>query len=116
MPPRPRRARLALLSGLASPVLAAGFGTLLAHRARLQLAHAIDEGIVPVATELAVRGTAEGPGAVAGPAPEVHPPADAFPPGVAAGGRIPARTALPGNTPPPPNPARAAHGGGAGTP
>src|SRR5947208_10684234 len=106
--PRTLRARLALLFGFTSTVLAAGFGTLLVHQARLQLAHAIDEGIVPVATELAVRVTAEGPGVIAGPAPELHPPSDAFAQVVDAGGRILATSTFPGNTHPLLNPADAA--------
>ena len=106
--PRTLRARLALLFGLTSTLLAAGFGTLLVHQARLQLAHAIDEGILPVATELAVRVEAEGPGVIAGPAAELHPPSDAFAQVVDAEGRILATSVFRGNTRPLLNPAGAA--------
>src|ERR1700752_3550365 len=95
--PHTLRARLALLFGLTSTVLAAGFGTLLVHQARLQLAHAIDEGIVPVATELAVRVTADGPGVIAGSVPELRPPSDAFAQVLDAGGRILATSTFVGN-------------------
>jgi signal transduction histidine kinase len=106
--PRTLRARLALLFGLTSTVLAAGFGALVVHQARLQLAHAIDEGIVPVATELAVRVTAEGPAVIAGPAPELSPPSDAIAQVVGPDGRILATSTFPGNTHPLLNPADAA--------
>jgi signal transduction histidine kinase len=105
--PRTLRARLALLFGFTSTILAAGFGTLLVHQARLQLAHAIDEGIVPVATELAVRVAAEGPGVIAGPAPELRPPSDAIAQVVDEGGRILASSTFLGNTRPLLNPADA---------
>jgi two-component system OmpR family sensor kinase len=105
--PRTLRARLALLFGFTSTILAAGFGTLLVHQARLQLAHAIDEGIVPVATELAVRVAAEGPGVIAGPAPELRPPSDAIAQVVDEGGRILASSTFPANTRPLLNPADA---------
>src|SRR2546423_6216106 len=106
--PRTLRARLALLFGFTSTVLAAGFGTLLVHQARLQLAHAIDEGIVPVATELAVRVAAEGPGVIAGPAPELRPPSDAIAQVVDGSGRILASSTFLGNTRPLLKPADAA--------
>jgi signal transduction histidine kinase len=106
--PRTLRARLALLFGLTSTVLAAGFGALVVHQARLQLAHAIDEGIVPVATELAVRVTADGPGVIAGPAPELSPPSDAIAQVVDPGGRVLATSTFPGSTHPLLNPADAA--------
>ena len=76
--PRTLRVRLALLFGLTTTVVAAVFGALVLHKARLQLAHGIDEGLVPVASELAGRVGREGPGVIAGLAPELHPPSDAF--------------------------------------
>jgi signal transduction histidine kinase len=76
--PRTLRVRLALVFGLVTTVVAVGFSTLLVHQARLQLTQAIDEGLVPVATELAVRVGREGPGAITGSVPELHPPSDAI--------------------------------------
>ena len=78
--PRPRtlRVRLALLFGLTTTVAAAAFGVILLHQARRQLAHAIDEGLVPVVTELTPRVAAAGPGVISGPVPELHPPSDAI--------------------------------------
>jgi len=112
--PRTLRARLALLFGLTSTVLAAAFGTLLVHQARLQLAHAIDEGILPVATELAVRVEAEGPGVVSGPAAELRPPSDAFAQVVDASGHILATSSFRNNTRPLLDPADAAAVAGGG--
>ncbi len=95
--PRTLRVRLALAFGFTTTILAAGFGTLLLHQARLQLGHAIDEGIIPVATELAGRVEAGGPEVVAGPVPELRPPSDAFAQVLDAGGRILATSDFPGN-------------------
>jgi signal transduction histidine kinase len=79
---------LAIVFGLTTTVVAAGFGALLLHQARRQLAIAIDEGLVPLATELAQRVATEGPGVISGPAPELHPPSDAIAQVLDAGGRI----------------------------
>jgi two-component system, OmpR family, sensor kinase len=74
--PRTLRVRLALVFGLTSTLVATLFGTLLLHQARRQLAIAIDEGLVPVATELAALVARDGPQAVTVPAPELSPPSD----------------------------------------
>jgi len=95
-PPRTLRVRLALLFGLTTTVVAAVFGALVLHKARLQLAHGIDEGLVPVATELAVRVGREGPGVVAGPAPELHPPSDAIAQVLGGDGRVLTTSGFPG--------------------
>jgi signal transduction histidine kinase len=86
--PRTLRSRLALIFGLTTTIVAAGFGALLLHQARRQLANAIDEGLVPVATELAARVAAEGPGVISGPVAELHPPSDTIAQVLAADGRI----------------------------
>jgi signal transduction histidine kinase len=86
--PHTLRVRLALVFGLTSTVVAALFGTLLLHQARRQLAIAIDEGLVPVATELTRRVAEEGPQVIAGPAPELHPPSDAVAQVLDDGGRV----------------------------
>jgi two-component system OmpR family sensor kinase len=97
--PRTLRVRLALIFGLTTTVVAAVFGTLVLHKARLQLAHAIDEGLVPVATELAARVGREGPGVIAGSAsPELHPPSDAFAQVLDERGRILTTSGFPGDT------------------
>jgi two-component system, OmpR family, sensor kinase len=98
--PRTLRARLALVFGLTAIVVAVGFGTLLLHRARRQLSIAITEGLVPVATQFAVRVSVEGPQAIAGPAPELHPPSDAIAQVLAEDGRILATSHFPGDTSP----------------
>src|SRR3954452_22566095 len=105
--PRTLRVRLALVFGLTATVVAASFGALLVHKARSQLAHAIDEGLVPVATELAVRVAAEGPGVIAGPAPELHPPSDAIAQVLDENGRILTTSGFPGDTRPLLGPAEA---------
>lgn len=94
--PRTLRARLVLAFVLTTTLVAAGFGALLLHQARRQLAIAIDEGLVPVATELGVRVAAEGPAVIAGPAPGLHPPSDAFAQVLDAAGRILATSQFPG--------------------
>src|SRR2546423_11234175 len=86
--PRSLRVRLALLFALTTTVVAAALTVLLLHQSRRQLANAIDEGLVPVATELTARVEAQGPQAVAAPAPELHPPSDAVAQGLAPDGRI----------------------------
>jgi signal transduction histidine kinase len=98
--PRTLRVRLALVFALTTTVVAVGFGALLLRQARLQLAHAIDEGLVPVATELATRVAQEGAGVVAGPAPELRPPSDAVAQVLDAQGRILATSEFEGNTVP----------------
>ncbi|HEV7865657.1 MAG TPA: ATP-binding protein [Acidimicrobiia bacterium] len=89
--------RLALIFGLTTTLVAAGFGALLLHQARRQLAIAIDEGLVPVATELAVRIAAEGPAVIAGHAPELHPPSDAVAQVLAPDGSVLAASGFPGD-------------------
>jgi signal transduction histidine kinase len=86
-----------LLFALTTTVVAAGFGALLLHQARRQLAIAIDEGLVPVATELAARVAVEGPGVISGAAPELHPPSDAIAQILDADGRIVATSHFPGD-------------------
>lgn len=76
--PRTLRARLALLFALTTTVVAAAFGGVLLHQARRQLANAIDEGLVPLATELSARVAAAGPGVISGPISELQPPSDAI--------------------------------------
>lgn len=95
--PRTLRARLALLFGLTATIVAAGFGALLLDQARQELAIAIDEGLVPVATELAARIAVEGPSVISGPAPELHPPSDAIAQVLDADGRILATSHFPGD-------------------
>jgi two-component system, OmpR family, sensor kinase len=105
--PRTLRVRLALVFGLTTTVVAAIFGTIVLHKARLQLAHGIDEGLVPVATELAIRVAREGPGVIAGPAPELHPPSDAIAQVLDESGRILTTSGFPGDTRPLLGPAEA---------
>jgi signal transduction histidine kinase len=105
--PRTLRVRLAVVFGLTTTVAAVVFGTMLLRQARLQLAHAIDEGLVPVATELAVRVAAEGPGVIAGPAPELHPPSDAIAQVLDRNGRILTTSNFPGDARPLLEPGRA---------
>ena len=66
--PRTLRLRLALVFGLTTTVVAALFGMVLLNQARRQLAIAIDEGLVPVATALA---TARGDTRVREPSPAI---------------------------------------------
>lgn len=86
--PRTLRARLALLFAVTTTMVAAALTALLLHQARRQLANAIDEGLVPVATELAARVGAQGPQAVTTVGPELHPPSDAFAQVLSMDGRI----------------------------
>jgi len=95
--PRTLRARLGLVFALTTTLAAGGFGALILHQARHQLAIAIDEGLVPVATGLAQRVAAEGPVVVSGPNPELAPPSDAVAQLLAADGRILAASAFAGN-------------------
>jgi two-component system OmpR family sensor kinase len=95
--PRTLRVRLGLIFGLTTTVLAAGFGALLLHQARRQLAIAIDEGLVPVATGLAQRVASAGPAVVSGPNPELMPPSDAIAQVLGPDGRIVASSSFPGN-------------------
>ena len=86
--PRTLRVRLAIIFALTTTVVAAALTVLLLHLTRRQLANAIDEGLVPITTELAARVKTQGPQAVAGPAPELHPPSDAFAQVLSMDGRI----------------------------
>ncbi|HVW32051.1 MAG TPA: ATP-binding protein, partial [Acidimicrobiia bacterium] len=95
--PRTLRARLAILFGLTTTVLAGGFGALLLHQARHQLAIGIDEGLVPVAAGLAQRVANEGPSVISGPNPELAPPSDAIAQLLTPDGRIAAASAFVGN-------------------
>ena len=95
--PRTLRARLGLLFGLTTTVLAGGFGGLLLHQARHQLAIGIDEGLVPVATGLVQRVANEGPAVISGPNPELAPPSDAIAQLLTADGRIAASSTFTGN-------------------
>jgi signal transduction histidine kinase len=99
--------RLALIFGLTTAVVATAFGALVLHKGRVQLAHGIDEGLVPVATELAVRVGREGPGVIAGPAPELHPPSDAIAQVLDPRGQILSTSGFPGGTRPLLRPAEA---------
>jgi signal transduction histidine kinase len=76
--PRTLRARLGLLFALTTTLAAAGFGGLLLHQARRQLAIGIDEGLFPVATGLVQRVASDGPSVISGPNPELAPPSDAM--------------------------------------
>jgi len=76
--PRTLRARLGLVFALVTTVVAAGFGAVVVHEARHQLTIGIDEGLVPVATNLAQRVATEGPTVISGPNPELAPPSDAI--------------------------------------
>ena len=95
--PRTLRARLGLIFGLTTVVVAAGFGALILHQARRQLAIAIDEGVVPVATGLAQRVAAEGPAVVSAPNPELAAPSDAIAQVLGPDGRILASSSFFGN-------------------
>ena len=95
--PRTLRARLGLIFGLTTTVAAAGFGGLLLHQARRQLAIAIDEGIIPVASGLAQRVASEGPTVISGPNPELRPPSDAIAQLLGPDGRIVTSSSFSGN-------------------
>jgi two-component system, OmpR family, sensor kinase len=95
--PRTLRARLGLVFALTTIVVAAGFGALLLHQARRQLGIAIDEGLVPVATNLAQRVATEGPVVISGPNPELAPPSDAIAQLLGPDGRLLASSAFLGN-------------------
>src|SRR5205823_8739213 len=114
--PRTLRVRLALLFALTTTIVAAALAVLLLHQARRQLANAIDEGLVPVATELAARVEAQGPQAVAAPAPELHPPSDAFAQVLAIDGRVLATSHYFNDHQPLIRPDRAFRGKGVGKP
>jgi signal transduction histidine kinase len=92
--PRTLRGRLALVFGLTTTLLAAGFGAVLVRGARRELARAIDEGLVPVTADLVARVQREGPRAVEGPLPILAPPSDAFAQVLTPGGEL--RTFSPG--------------------
>src|SRR5437588_1236540 len=95
--PRTLRARLGLVFALTTTVVATGFGALLLHQARRQLAIAIDEGLVPVATGLAQRVATDGPAVISGPNPELAPPSDAIAQLLGPDGRILATSSFLGN-------------------
>jgi two-component system, OmpR family, sensor kinase len=76
--PRTLRGRLALTFAVTTTLLSAGFGAFLVSHARSELAHAIDEGLVPLAADLVGRIAREGPSVVATPLPSLAPPSDAF--------------------------------------
>ena len=94
--PRTLRVRLGLVFGLTTTLVAAGFGALLLHQARRQLAIAIDEGLIPVASGLAQRVAAEGPAVISGPNPELSPPSDAIAQLLAPDGRLVAASSFTG--------------------
>jgi signal transduction histidine kinase len=98
--PRTLRVRLGLIFGLTTTVLAAAFGALLLHQARRQLAIAIDEGLIPVATGLAQRVASDGPTVVSGPNPELQPPSDALAQLLAPDGTVVATSSFADNTRP----------------
>ena len=106
--PRTLRVRLALVFGVTATIVAAGLGALLLHQARRQLAIAVNEGLVPIGTELADEIATEGPGVVAGGAPELRPPSDALAQVLDARGRILATSPFPANDRPLLSPAAAA--------
>ena len=95
--PRTLRARLGLVFALTTTLAAGGFGALILHQARHQLAIAIDEGLAAVSSGLAQRVTTEGPAVVSGPNPELAPPSDAVAQLLSADGAILATSAFPGN-------------------
>jgi len=94
--PRTLRARLGLFFALVTTLVAAGFGALVVHEARHQLAIGIDEGLVPVATNLAQRVATEGPAVISGPNPELAPPSDAIAQLLGPDGRLLAASVFPG--------------------
>jgi two-component system, OmpR family, sensor kinase len=98
--PRTLRARLGLVFALTTTLAAAGFGALILHQARHQLAIAIDEGLVPVSSGLAQRVAAEGPAVVSGPNPELAPPSDAVAQLLSPDGALLATSPFPGNDQP----------------
>jgi two-component system, OmpR family, sensor kinase len=95
--PRTLRARLGLVFALITIVVAAGCAALLVHQARHQLAINTDEGLVPVATNLAQRVATEGPAVISGPNPELAPPSDAIAQLLGPDGRLLASSAFLGN-------------------
>jgi len=95
--PRTLRARLGLAFALTTTVVAAGFGAVVVHQARRQLAIGVDEGLVPVATNLAQRVIAEGPAVISGPNPELAPPSDAIAQLLGPDGRLLASSSFLGN-------------------
>src|SRR5437868_8585110 len=95
--PRTLRVRLGLIFGLTTTVLAAAFGALLLHQARRQLAIAIDEGLIPVASGLAQRVASEGPTVISGLNPELRPPSDAIAQLLGPDGRIVTSSSFSGN-------------------
>ena len=106
--PHTLRVRLALVFGVTTTLVATLFGTLLLHQARRQLAIAIDEGLFPVATELAGRVVLDGPQVIAGPTPELQPPSDAVAQVLDDAGQILTTSPFPGDTRPLLGPAEAA--------
>jgi signal transduction histidine kinase len=105
--PRTLRVRLALLFGLTTTVLATGSGAVLLRQARGELSRAIDEGLVPLAANLAKRVETDGAQVVAGPLPELAPPSDGFAQVLSPDGAIVATSAFPGQDRPLLSPARA---------
>src|SRR5436309_2197064 len=106
--PRTLRARLGLVFALTTTLAAAGFGALILHQARHQLAIAIDEGLVPLSSGLAQRLATEGPMVVSGANPELAAPSDAVAQLLSPDGSILATSAFPGNDRPLLRPAGAA--------
>jgi signal transduction histidine kinase len=78
-------------------VVAGGFGAVLLHQARRQLAIGIDEGLVSVATNLTQRVATEGPVVISGPNPELAPPSDAIAQLLGPDGRLLASSSFLGN-------------------
>jgi signal transduction histidine kinase len=95
--PRTLRARLGLTFALVTITAAAGFGALLLHQARRQLAIGVDEGLVTVSTNLTQRVATEGPVVISGPNPELAPPSDAIAQLLGPDGRLLASSSFPGN-------------------
>jgi two-component system, OmpR family, sensor kinase len=98
--PHTLRGRLALIFGLTTTLLAAGFGLILLHQAREQLARAIDEGLIPVSSDLTRRLEAQGPHAIEGEVPAITSPSDAFAQVLNPDGRLIASSDFPGNQTP----------------
>src|SRR3989440_6165908 len=106
--PRTLRGRLALVFGLTTTLLAAAFGLVLLHQARQQLARAIDEGLIPVSSDLTRRLEAQGPHGIEGGVPAITPPSDAFAQVLSPDGRGLATSDFPGNQTPLLSPAEVA--------
>src|SRR3989442_6812809 len=106
--PRTLRGPRALFFGLTTTPLPAALGLAPLHQARQQLARAIDEGLIPVSSDLTRRIEAQGPQAIQGNVPAVKSPSDAFAQVLGSDGRLLASSEFPGKHAPLLSPAEAA--------